>query len=205
MTHAHVLIVEGPPPPDTVPNWAPVVEKVLAGDPTGFEVLYQSFSSLRWYFLRYLDPELVEDTYHNLMLTVATQIRKGDLREPERLAGYVKGIAHNHLFSLLRKPARRCESLPEHFEMVDTRPSAEAELSRKEMVGIARRILRSLPERDRQVLERFYLKEQSPEQIQTELKLTATQFRLIKSRSKARFAELCKSALEMKPSFARAG
>ena len=48
----------------------------------------------------------------------------------------------------------------------------------------------SLPKRDREVLVRFYLQEQTAEEICRDLNLTETQFRLIKSRAKARFGEL---------------
>jgi DNA-directed RNA polymerase specialized sigma24 family protein len=51
-------------------------------------------------------------------------------------------------------------------------------------------VLNTLPRRDREVLVRFYLQEQSPGQICRDMRLTATQFRLTKSRAKARFTEL---------------
>ena len=54
------------------------------------------------------------------------------------------------------------------------------------------RILKSLPQRDREILIRFYLHEQRPEQICEDMNLSETQFRLIKSRAKARFGELGK-------------
>jgi hypothetical protein len=56
-----------------------------------------------------------------------------------------------------------------------------------------------MPVQQREVLIRFYILEQLPEVIQEELGITPTQFRLIKSRAKARFAELCRAATERKP------
>jgi DNA-directed RNA polymerase specialized sigma24 family protein len=52
------------------------------------------------------------------------------------------------------------------------------------------RVLNGLSPRDREVLVRFYLREQSAEEICRELGLTETQFRLIKSRAKARYGKL---------------
>ena len=46
--------------------------------------------------------------------------------------------------------------------------------------------IRSLPPSDQELLLRFYFKEQTPEQIQLEMQLTATQFRLRKSRAISR-------------------
>ena len=51
---------------------------------------------------------------------------------------------------------------------------------------------------DREILMRFYLDEQSQDEICTEMGLTEMQFRLRKSRAKARFAELSRKALTRK-------
>ena len=47
-----------------------------------------------------------------------------------------------------------------------------------------------LSARDREILTRFYLQEQTQEEICKEMILSDTQFRLLKSRAKARFAEM---------------
>jgi len=49
--------------------------------------------------------------------------------------------------------------------------------------------------RDREVLTRFYLREESPERIREEMGLTETQFNLLKSRAKARLTELVQRKL----------
>jgi DNA-directed RNA polymerase specialized sigma24 family protein len=54
--------------------------------------------------------------------------------------------------------------------------------------------IRSLRASDQEILLRFYFKEQTPEQIQFEMQLTATQFRLRKSRAISR-ARLRTSAI----------
>ena len=53
----------------------------------------------------------------------------------------------------------------------------------------------ALSERDRDILIRFYLKEQPQEQICKEMALTETQFRLLKSRAKAKFGEIGRKKL----------
>jgi RNA polymerase sigma-70 factor (ECF subfamily) len=60
---------------------------------------------------------------------------------------------------------------------------------------IPRRVLNSLSKRDRKVLTRFYVLEQSQQQICSEMNLTETQFRGLKSLAKARFEELGKRRL----------
>ena len=57
----------------------------------------------------------------------------------------------------------------------------------EEKAGIMLKVLRGISARDREILTRFYLYEQTQEQICEEMNLTDTQFRLLKSRAKARF------------------
>jgi RNA polymerase sigma-70 factor, ECF subfamily len=56
-------------------------------------------------------------------------------------------------------------------------------------------VLASLSQRGRDILERFYLKEQTQEQICQEMSLSETQFRLLKARAKARFGEIGRKKL----------
>jgi DNA-directed RNA polymerase specialized sigma24 family protein len=63
------------------------------------------------------------------------------------------------------------------------------------------RVLGGLSKRDRDVLTRFYLKEQSAEEICRDLNLTETQFRLIKSRAKARYGELGRRRFSQRSGF----
>lgn len=83
----------------------------------------------------------------------------------------------------------------------DRQPDPERKAIEQENIGLAMRVLNTLPLRDRQVLIRFYLQEQSPRQICRELGLTPTQFRLTKSRAKARFTELGRARLARRAGF----
>jgi DNA-directed RNA polymerase specialized sigma24 family protein len=62
-----------------------------------------------------------------------------------------------------------------------------------------RSVLSSISTRDSEILTRFYLLEQTQEEICTEMKLSETQFRLLKSRAKARFGELGRRKLVRHP------
>ncbi len=65
----------------------------------------------------------------------------------------------------------------------------------EERVHLMQKVLRGISSRDREILTRFYLYEQTQEQICEEMSLTQTQFRLLKSRAKARFGEIGKRRL----------
>ena len=68
--------------------------------------------------------------------------------------------------------------------------------SEEEQLAVS--VLKGISRRDREILTRFYLQEQTQEQICSEMKLSETQFRLLKSRAKARFGELGKRRLGRK-------
>jgi len=56
-------------------------------------------------------------------------------------------------------------------------------------------VLRGLSAKDRRVLVGFYLQEQTQEQICRDMDLSETQFRMLKWRAKAHFAELCQARI----------
>jgi len=130
---------------------------------------------------------------HDAFLTIAQSIRRGDVREPERLMGYVRTVIRRQVAGYIgtAMEARRTLVDPDHGAILrDRRPDPERAAIEEQNNSLAMRVLNTLPRRDREVLIRFYLQEQSPRQICREMHLTATQFRLTKSRAKARFTEL---------------
>jgi RNA polymerase sigma-70 factor, ECF subfamily len=80
----------------------------------------------------------------------------------------------------------------------DSSSTPEEEAMDRERIELMLRVLRGLSGRDREILTRFYLHEQTQEQICREMNLTETQFRLLKSRAKARFGEGGRRRLEKK-------
>jgi len=87
--------------------------------------------------------------------------------------------------------SRRCHRpIEQLLSLSDHSPDPERCVIARESHDVAMRVLNGLPQRDRDVLIRFYLREQTAEEICTELGLTETQFRLIKSRAKARYGKL---------------
>jgi RNA polymerase sigma-70 factor (ECF subfamily) len=174
--------------------WASMVARIRAGDPSGMEELYSVFTTgIRFYLCRQLGPQDLDDKVHDAFLTITQSIRRGDLREPDRLMGYVRTVVRRQVAGYISTAvdARRNEVDPDHGQVLrDRMPDPERAVIEGQNMELAMRVLNSLPRRDREVLVRFYLKEQSPKQICRDMKLTATQFRLTKSRAKRRFTEL---------------
>ena len=124
------------------------------------------------------------------------------MREPERLMGYVRTIVRRqvaaHIDNVVQS-RRNQTDLEYGLALSDLHPNPERRVINEQNLALAMRILNGLHKREREVLMRFYLKEQTADQICREMDLTGTQFRLIKSRAKARFGELGKRRLAQKP------
>src|SRR5271157_475992 len=96
--------------------WASMVQRIQADDPSGMEVLYAVFTSgIRFYLCRQLGPQDLDDKVHDAFLTIAQSIRRGDLREPERLMGYVRTIIRRQVAGYIGRAveARRNLVAPE--------------------------------------------------------------------------------------------
>lgn len=74
--------------------------------------------------------------------------------------------------------------------------SASLSEERRRKEELVQRALAQLDERDLEILRRFYLHEQSPDQIGAEMSLTETQLRLLKSRAKARFTRRLRKVID---------
>jgi len=185
------------PPSHPDGQWAGLVERIQRGEASALEELYGVFTTgIRFYLCRQLGPQDLDDKVHDAFLTITQSIRRGDLREPERLMGYVRTIIRRQVAAHIESAvaARRNRTDAEHGMLLcDRHPDPERRVIERENTDVAMRILNSLPRRDREVLIRFYLREQSPRQICRDMNLTATQFRLVKSRAKGRFTDLGKA------------
>lgn len=179
--------------------WPELVRRVRAGDQDAMEDLYRVFSQgIRFQLWKQLGAQDLTDKLHDLFLIVTESIQNGELREPERLMGYVRTVVRRQVAGHIhtaRQQRRNCFQLDFGTALLDVRPNPENRLIRREYSDVARRILSTMRERDREVLVRFYLQEQPAADICVEMQLTQTQFRLLKSRAKARLEKLCRSRL----------
>ena len=175
-------------------TWSPLVERIQRGEQSAMEELYRIFSNgVRFYLCRQLGPQDLEDRVHDAFLIITQSIQRGDLRDPERLMGYIRTVVRRQVAAQIEtvvQSRRNCAPGDVGLNLQDRHPNPEVTVIERQNTEVAMRVLQSIPARDREVLIRFYLKEQRADQICREMELTETQFRLIKSRAKARFGEL---------------
>jgi RNA polymerase sigma-70 factor (ECF subfamily) len=187
------------PEVDAYAGWVDLVERIRTGQTDGMAELYLLFSKgIRFYLCRQLGPQELEDKIHDTFLVVVHAIRRGELREPQRLMGFVRTVVRRQVAAHIEKVVhsrREQFDLDSTVRVPDPRGNPEETAIFRQKEDLVHRVLAQLSERDREILTRFYLHEQSQDQICSEMGLTETQFRLLKSRAKARFGELGKKKL----------
>jgi RNA polymerase sigma-70 factor (ECF subfamily) len=183
---------QGPERPDV--DWRRVVEQIRAGDPSGEETLYHALNAgTRQFLQRRLGTQDVEDRVHDIFLIVTEAIIRGDLREPERLMGFVRTVLYRQLSLGISRAVGARETtvdLGDKPNLTSSEPDPEQQVLSRERVDTIANELRKLKEKDFELLTRYYLREQQPERIRDEMGLSQTQFLLRKSRAKARLAGL---------------
>jgi RNA polymerase sigma-70 factor (ECF subfamily) len=134
-----------------------------------------------------------EDVSQETFKIVLEKLRRGDLRQPERLSGFVCSVARNAAIDYVRR-ARRSnlrEEISNAEHIPDPAPSQLEEILKQEKAAVVRQIINELKiERDRDLLNRYYIAEQDKDRICEDLHLTRTQFNNVIYRAIARFKEL---------------
>jgi RNA polymerase sigma-70 factor, ECF subfamily len=147
------------------------------------------------------DAVVADDLYQETFYIVLEKIREGDVREPEKLPGFVCGVAKNRVIKHFQRAAQQ-ESLTETGEtesLPQATPDQLGELLRKERAGIVQRTLKEMTsERDIQMLFRFYLAEDDKERICADLGLTSLQFNLVLHRARKRYRKLYERTMHNK-------
>jgi len=143
----------------------------------------------------------VEDLCQEVLAAAIEKIRGNALRGPERLSGYIAGLARIMVIDFLRKEQSRSE-IETRIPPRETRqpPDGDRRLLEEEQAALVRSVLAELDsERDRQILLRFYLREDAKEEICRDLDLTAVHFNRVLHRARERFRALYRRRAERAP------
>lgn len=169
-----------------------VVERIRAGDSQAAEELHSIlYRGIRFLAQRQIGPIDAEDVAQQTLLITLRAIHNGVIQNPQALPGFARTVAQREVIRILeQRKAARTELTDICLAHVsDPRSNPEEDALAHETQALMLCALRAISDLDREILTRFYLHEQSKEQVCLEMRLTATQFRLLKSRAKARLAE----------------
>lgn len=134
-----------------------------------------------------------EDLFQDTFRLALEKLRRGELREPEKLPGFLAHLARNLAIEHYRKVGRRkTDSVPtEALDRPADGANALDDLLAGEQASLARKVIGELgTARDRELLLRFYLREEDREDLCRELELSAPQFNRVLYRARQRFKEL---------------
>lgn len=174
---------------------ARIVQGILEGDAGAETELVERYSrGLRFLLIRKSgDEERARDLLQETFLIAFSKLREKPLDQPERLAGYLKGIAANVARSGRRK--RNREPLPMEAEAVAAIPDEDVRafqsISSQQTKAAVRELLDGMPvERDREVLRRFYIDDQDKPEICRSLGLDSLHFNRVLHRARGRFRKI---------------
>jgi RNA polymerase sigma-70 factor (ECF subfamily) len=177
---------------------ARLVQRIRSGDTQAEAELVERFGrGVRFLLLqRTNDAARADDLFQETFRLALEKVRAGELREPEKLPGFIRQLAKNLFIADYRKTSKRStEDLDEVQAPADPAPSQLDQVLQTEDARLVRKLLGELePARDREVLFRFYLAGESKERICARLELSSAQFNLVIHRARQRFRTLVERA-----------
>jgi len=172
-----------------------IVRRIISGDPAAEAEVVRRYEHGVTVIIDHIvrSPSATEDVFQETFRIVLEKLRRGDLRQPERLSGFVCSVAKNTAIDYIRRAKRSSsrEEIGDAEHIPDAAPSQLDRILRQERAEVVRQIILELKvERDREVLFRYYVSEQDKDRICFDLGLTRTQFNNVIYRALARFKEL---------------
>jgi RNA polymerase sigma-70 factor (ECF subfamily) len=174
-----------------------LVGRIVAGELQAEEELVGHYSEGLQFLLRRWtrDAATAEDLFQETVRLALEKIRGGEVREPSKLAGFLRSLAKNLAIHHYRRGAVR-EERERDLDSVPPVAAGEpmeplAHLLRAEKAALVRQAITELPqERDRQVLFRFYIAEENKERICADLGLGSQEFNIVLFRARQRYRKL---------------
>lgn len=170
-----------------------LVGRIEKRNPAALEELYGMVKNFTYFLMRQLGPDDLQDSVHDVYVTVAEAITAGKLRDPDRLRAFLTTVTRFYTYSQIERRVQGRNRFTGIDGMGVDFPDGtnlEAGLYHRQKVTFVRDILQQMPVVDREILRRFYLEEQSKEQICREMRITPTQFRNMKSQAKLALTEI---------------
>lgn len=175
-----------------------LVERVRAGDEAAESEVASRYLRPVTAILRgrLRDRPEVDDLAQETFRLLLEKMRRGEVRNPERLPAFVAGLARNLAIHHFRGTSkRRADGGSEEVERLESAPAGEPGPLGRLLAGERARLVRGLlgemaTERDRQLLFRFYIAEDDKEEICRDLELSSLHFNRVLHRARQRYREL---------------
>ena len=175
--------------PLTPQEQSTLAERLRCGEPSAEEELVRLFADRVRLFAqtRIRDRELARDLTQDVLLAVVTATREGRLRDGERLAAFVYGIARNLVNNYLRGRCRLPREDP--IDAALDLASVSHQVEDTERAALVSRALIGVDALDRTILLLTLVKGLKPGEIASRLALTSEIVRARKSRALKKIVE----------------
>lgn len=175
-----------------------LAQRIAGGDPDAILELYGIVNRRVHCRLRgRLSEDDVGDVVHDTLAIVVEGIRKNEMRQPQALLAYTQTVLKRRIASGVMRSMwlrKRTVELEQALVTVAANANPEALMLARERNECLARALGCLRPRDKELLIRFYFEGESHGKICAEMRLSATQFRLYKSRAKAKLTAWVRAA-----------
>ncbi len=167
------------------------LDRLAAGDPETESHFNRYFRELLLIKLRsrLRSSALVEDAIQETFLRVLRAVRQpGGIQSPGGFGSFVNSVCNNVLFEMYRSHSR-VDSLGEDTgsQIRDTHASAEESVAVDEERAIVRKVLATLPQKEKQLLEWLFFEERDKDEICQTLGIDRNYLRVLLHRAKQRF------------------
>lgn len=171
-----------------------LVRRIAAGEEQAeAELVERCGRTLRFLARRFTRDEAdAEDLYQETLLLALEKIRRHEVREPEHLAAFLRALAKNLSIGQYRRRSYEVEKpAAELPDAPDEQPNPLGGLLHRERIQITRRLLAELSvPRDRDVLFRYYIAEESSPRICGDLAIDSDHFYRVLHRARQRYRRL---------------
>jgi RNA polymerase sigma-70 factor (ECF subfamily) len=170
-----------------------LVRRIAAGESAAEDELVRRYSRGVFFVLNQnvLDRSIAEDLYQETFRLVIEKVRGGEVREPERLSGFIVSLVRNLAIEYFRKNTRtqaRLAGEDQSRTLAAPDVSQLENLLNGERAMLVRQVLAGMPsERDRKVLHRFYIADDDKEESCAELGISSLHFNQVPCRARARY------------------
>jgi RNA polymerase sigma-70 factor (ECF subfamily) len=171
-----------------------LVSRIIAGDPLAEEEMVLRYRDGVFQIIYQVvhNQAVTEDLCQETLMKALEKIRHGDVREPERLSGFICGIAKFIAIDYVRKmrSSMKAEGMSAVEQVPDPSPDPFEQVFDKEKTEIVRKVISEMKvQRDKDLLFRYYILEEEKDKICAELELTREQFSRVIFRAHQRYKE----------------
>lgn len=156
-------------------------------DATAESELYRRLAPrVRLYGLRHLrDPHAAKDLVQQVLLMTIERLRKGQVREPEKLASFVLGMCRMTVLEIRRGTWRR-EKLLEAYGDTESYEAPEPLALNEDRLT---KCLEALAERERTVVALTFFADKDGDEVARDLGISAGNVRVIRHRALGKLRE----------------